>query len=114
MQIQSNPHISTPRQIAPKPGAADAPAQAASDEFKSKENQDLGLMPKPQGPEGPKESMASYIGKGALYGAALGFVAPALTIIGLAATPLTVPLGAVLGAIAGASAYTHPDYKPEA
>lgn len=49
-------------------------------------------------------SRMDKIKTGAIAGATLGFVGPALTIIGLAATPLTVPMGAVMGAFAGAIA----------
>lgn len=112
MKIQSFSPAYTPAQKTLE-GAANQQSPAPADGFQSLQNEDPGLIPPPdnKGPEKP--SMASYIGKGAFYGAVLGFVAPAITIIGLAATPITVPLGAVLGAFAGASAYTHPDYKPE-
>ena len=61
-----------------------------------------------------KPSRLSYIAKGALYGGLGGLILPGVVVplVGFAAAPITAPIGLVLGAIAGASAYDHPDYKP--
>lgn len=50
---------------------------------------------------GPSEEMKSRAKTGAIAGALMGLT-PALTIIGIAALPITVPMGAALGAYAGA------------
>lgn len=66
------------------------------------------------GAEESKESRLSYMAKGALIGGAAGLILPGIVVplIGFAASPITGPIGLVFGAIAGASAFDHPDYKP--
>ena len=49
----------------------------------------------------PSEERISRAKTGAIAGALMGLT-PALTIIGIAALPITVPMGAALGAYAGA------------